>query len=86
MHELALLAQAVNQPRPQISAGVISSEQPLPTSYNDPLYVVEPWAPTVFRTINYWTATTDTPPAGAQCLLILVAKPNTRVAIVFPQT
>ncbi len=49
---LNILPNAAGQPRPQIFYATVSTTQPAPASFDDPLYVVEPHAPDEFRVVN----------------------------------
>src|ERR1035438_9997960 len=72
MSALSFLPHAVGQQRPQIIYATVSANQPVPSSFSDPLHVVQPHAPTVFRTITDWPACHGSilPAAGADCICV----------------
>lgn len=65
-----LIPGAVNQPRPNILYGTVSTNKPAPTTFNEPLYVVEPHAPNNYHLIADWVASA-LPVQGAPCTLVL---------------
>ncbi|MGA8763315.1 MAG: hypothetical protein WB562_10665 [Candidatus Sulfotelmatobacter sp.] len=83
----ALVAGSAGQPQPDIVTANVSAHQPLPASFSDPLYVVEPWAPDHYRKITRWIGI-GMPSHGQPCTLIQQSENGQRiwVAIVFPQT
>jgi len=68
---LNLVPGAVGQQRPQIISAVISSTQPAPASYADPLFVVNPAQPDNFWRVDDWTVDHGgtLPQQGAACAL-----------------
>lgn len=71
---LNFLPNAVGQSRPQIIPAVVANNTtrtPLPTSYNDPLYVVNPSSEDNFWVVSDWTVDHggNLPAAGAACAL-----------------
>jgi hypothetical protein len=64
MSALALFPGAVGQDRPQILYATVSARQPLPASFDDPLYVIEPHRPTNYVEVLHWVAHA-LPTAGA---------------------
>lgn len=71
---LALLPNAVSQPRVQIIAGKVSPNMPAPATFNDPLYVVRPnWRPDYYWAVADWPAChgNTLPAQGTDCLLAL---------------
>jgi len=69
---LNLVQGAAGQPRPQIIYATVSNNQPLPATFDDLLYVVEPHAPTVYHIISGFPAIhgNTLPTAGADVVLI----------------
>jgi len=51
---LTLIPNATSQPAPAVLYGTVSANQPAPSSFADPLYVVEPHAPASFQTFAQW--------------------------------
>ena len=78
---LALIQGALGQPSPTIIWGVVSSSQPAPTSFSQPLYVVRPaWNPDYNWTVVDWPACHGNalPTQGAECLLLIDTANNLR--------
>lgn len=71
---LNLLTPALGQGRPQIIAAEVANnttQTPLPTSFNSPLFVVNPSNDSVFWQVDDWTVDHGgtLPQAGAACAL-----------------
>lgn len=68
-----LLPNAVSQQQPQIIYAQVSTAQPAPASFTDPLYVIRPaWNPTYYWSITDWPAChgSTLPAQGAACVLV----------------
>jgi hypothetical protein len=78
---LAFLPNAVSQPQQKIIWGQVSTNQPAPTSFSQPLYVTRPaWNPDYNWTITDWPAChgSTLPAQGAECMLIIDTANNLR--------
>lgn len=66
-----LVPAAVGQQRPNIFLAAVSSSKPAPSTFTDPLYVVEPSRPNVYLTIPEFPAVHGDalPAAGATCVI-----------------
>jgi hypothetical protein len=69
---LALVPNAVGQPRATRIYGQVSTHKPAPSNFSDPVYVVIPqWHDTYFYQFNDWPADhgNTLPAQGADCLI-----------------
>lgn len=73
MSFLNLAPHAVDQPRPNIIYAQVSSHQPAPTGFDDPLHVIFPqWRTDVYQIIDGFPAIhgNSLPEHGAEVVLI----------------
>lgn len=82
MSYLNFLPNAASQTQQTISFGMVDPRMPAPTSFDDPLYVIQPdWSSDYFFIINGWPAIhgVTLPAQGAEVLMIKDPRMNWRV-------